>query len=535
MPRVDQYFRLSFVTVAATVVLGACQDPVRPESALHPSLPKFSLVPAYTLAQMDVGDLHHNCAVRSTGIIVCWGGNDYGQAPALRNALTGTFTQADAGNYHSCGLRNDGVAECWGYNHAGQAVPTRTATIGSFTQVSAGRYHTCALRNDGVVECWGDNDFGAAPVTRAAQTGTFGSVSAGYNFTCALRSDGVVECWGANNWGQAPATRNAATGFFSQLSAGGSHACAVRNDGIVECWGFNDYGAAPATRAAAVGTFTQVGSGQSYHSCAVRTDGVVECWGTNAYGGAPATRAAQTGSFVSVGAGYAHTCALRDDGVAECWGSNFGGESNPPPAAPLVPGTDPQSIAFTSAPPSPAFMGNTYEISATGGGSGTAVLFSSLTTSVCPITGSTASLVNVGTCTIAADQAGNDHYDPAPQITQSFSVVFAFSGFFSPVDNLPTVNSAQAGSAIPVKFNLGGDKGLSILAQGSPSSTVYTCNTAPLDAIEETVAASTSSLRYDGLQYIYVWKTDKAWARSCRQFLLKLADGTTHRANFQFR
>jgi hypothetical protein len=38
------------------------------------------------------------------------------------------------------------------------------------------------------------------------------------------------------------------------------------------------------------------------------------------------------------------------------------------------------------------------------------------------------------------------------------TVVFPFRGFFQPVDNL-ALNVAKAGSGIPVKFSLGGDKG----------------------------------------------------------------------------
>ncbi|MGE5249082.1 MAG: PxKF domain-containing protein, partial [Bacteroidota bacterium] len=34
--------------------------------------------------------------------------------------------------------------------------------------------------------------------------------------------------------------------------------------------------------------------------------------------------------------------------------------------------------------------------------------------------------------------------------------------------------------------------------------------------------------------YTYVWKTDKLWANSCRQLVIKLDDGSFHRANFQF-
>jgi hypothetical protein len=60
---------------------------------------------------------------------------------------------------------------------------------------------------------------------------------------------------------------------------------------------------------------------------------------------------------------------------------------------------------------------------------------------------------------------------------------------------------------------------------------------APTDEIEQTVTAGASSLNYDAAsgQYNYVWKTDKAWAGSCRQLIVRLVDGTDHVALFQFR
>ena len=36
-------------------------------------------------------------------------------------------------------------------------------------------------------------------------------------------------------------------------------------------------------------------------------------------------------------------------------------------------------------------------------------------------------------------------------------------------------------------------------------------------------------------QYVYVWKTDKAWSGTCRQLVVKLSDNTEHRANFRFK
>jgi hypothetical protein len=35
-------------------------------------------------------------------------------------------------------------------------------------------------------------------------------------------------------------------------------------------------------------------------------------------------------------------------------------------------------------------------------------------------------------------------------------------------------------------------------------------------------------------EYTYVWKTSKNWAGTCRQLLVKLKDGETYRAYFQF-
>jgi Tol biopolymer transport system component len=123
------------------------------------------------------------------------------------------------------------------------------------------------------------------------------------------------------------------------------------------------------------------------------------------------------------------------------------------------------------------------------------------------------------------------HWQPLP-------VPYAFAGYFAPVENLPTVNVVGAGRAIPVKFSLGGDRGLSIFAAGSPSSQRIACdNSAPLSTVTETVNAGASTLSYDSAtgRYTYVWKTDVAWARTCRQFVMTLADGTSHPASFRFK
>ncbi len=81
-----------------------------------------------------------------------------------------------------------------------------------------------------------------------------------------------------------------------------------------------------------------------------------------------------------------------------------------------------QTITFTSTAPSNATAGGaTYGASATGGASGNAVTFKSDTASTCSVSGSTVSFVAIGTCTVEADQAGNNSYAPGSN-QQSFTV-----------------------------------------------------------------------------------------------------------------
>jgi hypothetical protein len=121
--------------------------------------------------------------------------------------------------------------------------------------------------------------------------------------------------------------------------------------------------------------------------------------------------------------------------------------------------------------------------------------------------------------------------------TRTYYVRWPFKGFFSPVDNPTTINLIKAGQAVPVKFSLGGNRGLSIFAAGYPRAVTQTCaNGATTDLVEQTVTAGSSSLSYDSgnQQYTYVWKTPSTWAAgTCHQLQLKLIDGSLRVANFK--
>jgi hypothetical protein len=60
---------------------------------------------------------------------------------------------------------------------------------------------------------------------------------------------------------------------------------------------------------------------------------------------------------------------------------------------------------------------------------------------------------------------------------------------------------------------------------------------APVDGIEETVPADSSSLSYSpgNDTYVYVWKTNSNWKGTCRRLSIKFTEGFTAEALFDFR
>ena len=119
----------------------------------------------------------------------------------------------------------------------------------------------------------------------------------------------------------------------------------------------------------------------------------------------------------------------------------------------------------------------------------------------------------------------------------AIQILWPFTGFFAPVDNAPTVNTANAGQSIPVKFSLGGNRSLAIFKTSYPKVVATSCSTTALQDPIETYATSNSGLQYDTTsgQYTYVWKTDKSLAGQCVTFQLGLIDGSNQVAYFKFK
>ena len=111
------------------------------------------------------------------------------------------------------------------------------------------------------------------------------------------------------------------------------------------------------------------------------------------------------------------------------------------------------------------------------------------------------------------------------------------TGFASPVANKPAVNVKPAGETIPLRFNIGGNRGPDPLASNSPASQPIDCTTqAPPQFAVTTPADRDGNLTYIGAQqrYLFNWATPADWAGTCRQLIITLDDGKQLRANFRF-
>jgi len=260
--------------------------------------------------------------------------------------------------------------------------------------------------------------------------------------------------------------------------------------------------------------------------------------GATASSGLPVSYSSSTASVCTIVSGKVHIVAAGDCTVTA---SQVGDASyNPAPDVTrtfTIAKAD-QTITFGAL--SPKTLGDPpFTVSASGGGSGNPVTFSASPSTTCTsggTNGATITITGIGTCTVTADQAGNVNYKAAPSVSRTFAVSYNFTGFFAPVDNNGVCNVAKAGSAIPVKFTLHGYQGMNIFASGYPKATTGTCSASNTDAIEETATSSQSGLNYDATsdQYVYVWKTDKAWAGKAILLTVRLSDGTDHTARFSF-
>jgi hypothetical protein len=171
----------------------------------------------------------------------------------------------------------------------------------------------------------------------------------------------------------------------------------------------------------------------------------------------------------------------------------------------------PQTITFTSIPPTTVVVGQTYDVSATGGGSDNPVDFAidASSSAVCSISGATVTFQHPGSCMIDATEAGNAQY-AAGAGSQSVSVSPAATTtalLVKPTTIVATVSAVPPGAGTPsgtVTFSVDGSpvgstslvNGVATLTHTVPSGKTHNV-AAVYSGSTDFTSSSTSTTRRD--------------------------------------
>ena len=136
--------------------------------------------------------LEHTCAVADHGDVWCWGRNSWGQlgdgadggmssgTPAVHSGPVRVVDlhgvrEVHASVDHTCSVSLTGMVECWGSNQftaLGYGAladisdfwfePVAATSIGgSVLALAARASHSCVIMSDGELRCWGSNAYGS--------------------------------------------------------------------------------------------------------------------------------------------------------------------------------------------------------------------------------------------------------------------------------------------------------------------------------------------------------------------------------------
>jgi hypothetical protein len=127
--------------------------------------------------------------------------------------------------------------------------------------------------------------------------------------------------------------------------------------------------------------------------------------------------------------------------------------------------------------------------------------------------------------------SASDERGKSASVSIAYTVVYAFTGFDSPVSLNGSIDIAKAGDSIPLKFSLHGNQGLGIVTR----TTWQAVSCADWSALgASTTAQGKLSYSASSDRYLDVVTSDSSWKGSCRTVDLELADDTHHAVRVRF-
>jgi len=193
--------------------------------ATPPAMTAFSTFAAPR--SFTVGNI---CGVKASGEIACWGDFQLGIIP-----MGNDFVEVGTGDLHQCARKTDGTLVCWGGSSGGSNLPT----METFTKISTYESGNCGVTTMGRVKCWGNpgffNNIAPGGVDQFNPIGgtDFIDISIGDLHACAVRANNSLVCWGRHELGQTTVPE----GQYVSVNVSQNYSCGIQLDDSVKCWG----------------------------------------------------------------------------------------------------------------------------------------------------------------------------------------------------------------------------------------------------------------------------------------------------------
>ena len=218
---------------------------------------------------------HHTCARTTTGTLLCWGHNQFGQVGAgevdtyaidpLVVEPAGQWAELarSVASFHTCAIDLDGSMWCWGNNDCGQLGdgtteererPVKIGDDRDWQSVALDMHTTFAVKRDNTLWSWGrtmDADTCGVTPTLFDETPRWQSVVGGFNQFCAIDVHEKLWCWGLNTAGELGdgtcenrlvPTPVDSDSTWKMVAVGDIHTCGIDSQDRLQCWGGNTYG-----------------------------------------------------------------------------------------------------------------------------------------------------------------------------------------------------------------------------------------------------------------------------------------------------